>query len=156
MERKKYRLRKEEGNFIDFGNETIELNIPVTDERLIYQYARGIPNEKWNAILVWIKGSPKPTPDEPVTNGITASLTFSEIGISKSEFQEDPYLLVIIFNNTEEPLQDYVDCLINEVGHARHYLNARDKIRVEKKCKVLGMIPLQPREQDGDVIGGNQ
>ncbi len=156
MPRRKYRLRKEEGNFINLDKEEVSLNIPVTETGMTYQQVERISSEDINAILVRIQGGPNNTPDDPVIDYISENLSFKEINIEKRRFERDPYLLVVIFNNMEELTTDDIECFKQEVEDSRHYSEAEEKVRYKKRCQKIGIDPFQPREQDGDVIGGNQ
>lgn len=47
--------------------------------------------------------------------------------------------------------------VITDIQGINKYRLAMDKIRQENKCPSVNLDePLQPKEQDGDVIGGNQ
>ena len=155
MSRKKYRLKKIEGNFFDLSERKIELNIPVTIPNMDFKEAANISSDDLNAILVRIQGRDRNcTPNVPSVHSISQTLFFDDYNIIDQRLENDPLLAVIIFNN-DTPFEVDLPYFEEVVKNSSDVSELINEIRDDNLCNKKDK-PFQPREQDGDVIGGNQ
>ncbi|MDF0717005.1 hypothetical protein PY092_12655 [Muricauda sp. 334s03] len=148
----KYSLCDKEQNYFYFKEDKVwvKLNIPVTSNDLELDTLRSISTESINAILVHLKGGEKCTPQTPIKKFITVDEPVEELNRYSTRMRDHDKLLVYIFN-------DQSGIEITKIQGINDYKFAKDKIRRESKCPSVNLDePLQPKEQDGDVIGGNQ
>jgi hypothetical protein len=122
---------------------------------LKYERAVNISSTVLNAILIHLKGDSKCTPKKPVIDSIETKIKFKDVGIDPTRIQNDPNLLVVIFNNETLKQEDTVEFRL-VVNGSQNYNEALEEILAGNKgCPEDVIDPiLQPREQNGDVIGG--
>ncbi|MEM8762376.1 MAG: hypothetical protein AAGD88_01095 [Bacteroidota bacterium] len=141
----------------------IKLNIPVTSDDLKLNAIKDISNDSLNAILVHLKGNPSCTPLAPVSKFIPVDTVLSELNRYRTRLQNHDSLLVYIYNNDNSDLPRTND-FSRVFRNAKSYSEAIELIRRGSRCDEQGepkpelkdsLLILQPKEQDGDVIGGN-
>lgn len=140
----------------------IKLNIPVTSDDLKLNAIKDISNDSLNAILVHLKGNPSCTPIIPVSKFISVDTVLVELNRHRSRLQNHDSLLVYIYNNDNSDLPRTND-FSRVFRNAKSYSEAIELIRRGSSCNNKGepkpglqdSLYFQPKEQDGDVIGGN-
>ncbi|WP_228235132.1 hypothetical protein [Allomuricauda sp. M10] len=157
---KKYQLCDSLRNYFTIENEEvrIKLHIPVTSDSLQLVAIKNMPNKNINAIMVHLKGGVNCTPVEPIIDFIEIDTVIHFSNSDLTRLQGDNKLLIYIYNNQDELQSTKID----GIGS---YEDALRKIREESLCNDRvetsaalrdTLIIFQPKEQDGDVIGGNQ
>ena len=157
----RYRLHNKRKNFFDLKKDRIKLIIPVTDKSLDYGGVVNISSDSINAILVWIHGDDAYTACKPIKRKVRKKrIKISEIlGLERNKLKDS--LVVAIFNNDtckEEDIKRFRDT----IKKASSYIKAVEKLNEYNSCKGVEAIKNwkdnsmeMPKEEGGDVIGGN-
>lgn len=157
MKKKKYRLKKKEGNFYDINKNEIYFNIPVTLPGLKIEECYNISSNELNVFLAWIKSKEADcSPNtEPKFRAKWNKKSFNDLEGKPFDAQrltEDPILTVLIFYSqslSQNEKDDFEQNVIDSMDPTDLII----KIRESNPCKKG--YPFRPAEQDGDVIGGN-
>jgi len=157
MSRKKYRLKKKDGNFYNLSRREIHLDIPVTVEGLKIDDCYNVSSDELNAFLVWIKS---PGVDcSPDTDAIYSAKwdekSFDKVkgpAVENQGLIDDSILSIIVFYS-ESIESAKVDEFRFKVKNSSDPIDLISKIRKSSPCNKVR--PEKPEEQDGDVIGGN-
>lgn len=163
MKGKRYRLKSKNGNMLSKKRKKMIFSIPVTENDMSYEECHNISSKETglNAILIRIKGSCNLTPKEPVVDSIKGKINLKKKNFDIKRLKEDPLMLVCIYNNCDKLSSaeiEYFKCLVSSYDD---YPEATIAIRGEVSCggynpnEIKDGSEKKPREQDGDVIGGN-
>lgn len=154
MEGKRYRLRKQDRNYFSRSGKTIFLNIPVTKKKENINFEEpiiDISSKKINAILVKLKGDEFNTPDQPVKYKVPIRVRSELVQIKPANLKRDGLLVVGIFYDADPLTADTIDIFRRAIIDADFdYHEAVTKLRDKFLLKSE-----KPKENDGDVIGGN-
>lgn len=150
---KKYQLCDSTRNYFSIkdGKVRVKLNIPVTSDSLKLDTIINISTDSINAVLVHLKGNAVCTPPAPITKFISIDTIVNDLTQYRTRIQKHNKLLVYIYNNQNRSGSTNITGL-------KDYQSALAKIKRESYCPtgVATDYDKQPKEQDGDVIGGNQ
>ena len=141
----------------------VKLNIPVTSDDLEFQAIKTVPNDFLNIIVVHLRGDSICTSIKPVSKFIPIDTVLPELNRYRNRLRSQDSLLVYIYNDdsNDSPTTDEFSRVFSD---AKSYSEAIELIRRGSRCNQQGepkpgfedeLYIFQPKEQDGDVIGGN-
>ncbi|AZQ59987.1 hypothetical protein EJ994_14705 [Maribacter sp. MJ134] len=150
--KKRYRLRKKDGNYFSGSAKTIFLKIPVTSETLKFEEpVVNISTSLMNAVLVKLIGDESPTLPQPVVKEISIKFKSEDIKLIPKNLKRDGFLVVAIYNDSNqldtETIEIFKQIIIDSESD---YIEAVSRLRQKFEVKIK-----KPKENDGDVIGGN-
>jgi len=150
----------------------LKLAIPITDIDLYADEKRifNVSSRNINALLVVIDGNNgKETPLTPVINHIECRIPFKSIkkkGLQfRSRLKRDDKMLIIVVHDDivgkkEFTKYCYLKYIKDKVSNYKDYDDVRKNWYLDLKSyscgdELNGLIDDKPKEDDGDVIGGN-
>ena len=167
---------KDKANKFYVGKKIVELAIPVTNEKVMVDKERifNVSSKEINALLVVLDGNNgQKTKKTPVINHIKCSIPFKNIkkkGMQfRSRLRKDKKMLIIVVHDDIVGKKEitnycYLKYIKDKVDQYRDYKDVSQNWELnlykfscgDETLDLREDKRLKPREDDGDVIGGNE